>query len=200
MPVLFKNLKAVSDIALATEQLVKGGPAARSRAASTLARRLPAWVKRDIGSQFNLPATAIGSALRCSAGESAVRLTVTGRPIGLPKFGARQTRQGVTVSIERGSPVTLPHAFLATPTGPIAATGEQAYVRASVADLSAGGGRVQVTATTEKDRHGYPISRLAGPSVADMYRDGDREQRSLDYAQEVFADEVDRLTDAFHGG
>lgn len=201
MPVRLENLRAVIDIKLRIDRMRAGAADVKSRAASTLSRRLPAFAKRDISSQYNLSPTRVGKALRCRADDSSVTLTAKGRPVGLPDFGARQNSSGVQVAIESGAPGTIAHAFIRTPRGDIAATGPQVYVRndAFAAASSSFPAGVQDTAFISRNSHGYPIVLLAGPSVADMLRDGDREDRLVDYAQSEFASEVDRLAEAFNG-
>jgi hypothetical protein len=201
MPVRLENLRAATTIALRVNELRAGAKSVPKLAAGTLARRLPVFAKRDMSAQYNLSAARIGKALRCKADDSSVTLTAIGRPIGLSDFGAKQNRQGVQVAIERGAAQTISHAFVRTPRGDISATGPQVYVRDAAFNSARGSfpEGVQDTAFVSRDTHGYPIVRLAGPSVADMLRDGDREDRLVDFAQSEFATEVDRLQDAFHG-
>jgi hypothetical protein len=192
-----ENLDAVGRERDHVRQLIDGGEEVISRAIGTLRRRWPVQARRIITGVFNLPADYVRKRLFCTSDDSSVTLTAIGRPVGLSQFNARQTRTGVRAEVRKGSPFEIPHAFIATPGGGMAVTGPQVYIRKdapyNVPD------DVQDTAETSKDRHGYPIERLAGPGVGDMLRDGDNEDQLIDFGQELFADEVDRLTEVARG-
>jgi len=59
--------------------------------------------------------------------------------------------------------------------------------------------KVQALAVVAHNRHGYPIVLLGGPSVADMLRDPGREDRLIDFGQQIFAAEVDRVLESTRG-
>jgi len=198
MPVRIENFDALTR---ATERLARlrdGGTKVIGRAISTLKRRLPAQAKRDIGAQYSLPSKKIGSSLRCLADATSVTLTAKGRTQTLINFGAHQNATGVAVQIEKGAPVQIPHAFIRVPAGAPGA-GPQVLIRDAALSLDTLPDQVQDIAVVDRTRHGYPIVLLGGPSVADMLRDDGREDRLSDFAQQVFADEVDRLLEIANG-
>jgi hypothetical protein len=147
------------------------------RLATFLSRRLPPEAKRDIGKQYNLRPSRIAQGLRTLARSGAVELTASGSGINLIEFGARQTPTGVTATVENGkAPRQIPHGFIAT-----APNGKRlAFIRDLV------GGR----------RTGrLPMRGLFGAYIAEMLRNGDREKRLSDFAQEGCANEAARLLD-----
>lgn len=179
------------------ERVRDGGVKIIERATSTLKRRLPAQAKRDIGAQYNLHSREIGSRLRCKADRTSVTLTGLGRNQTLIKFGARQNATGVAVQIEKGKTLNIPHAFIRTPTGSAAGAGPQVLIRSELTPAVAE--KLQVLDVVDHNRHGYPISLLGGPTVADMLRDPGREDRLSDFVQQTFAAEVDRLAEVARG-
>ncbi len=191
--VRIENLDAAGRERDHVNALLDGGPQVISRSIETLRRRWPVQARRVITSVFNLPASYVRERLFCEADDGSVTLTAIGRPVGLYEFDAQQTRTGVRAEIRKGSPFEIAHAFIATPTGPISATGPQVYIRkAAPYDVP---DDVQDTSETDTGRHGYPIERLAGPGVGDMLRDGNNEDQLIEFGQELFADEVDRLVE-----
>lgn len=81
-------------------------------------------MSREIRSEFNLPARKVNEALRVNrANFKGGRFSIEGslespakrgRSLNLINFGARQTRQGVTVQVKKGGPRKLiPGAFIA---------------------------------------------------------------------------------------
>lgn len=195
--VSIQNLDVLARLRERVASLPDEGAKAIARAASTLKRRLVPFAKRDIGAQYNLPAGQIGKRLSASGDVTSVTLRGRGRPISLPLFRARQIRTGVQCEVEKGKPFEIAHAFIRVPTGRAAAAGPQVFIRNDAPfDVPS---VVQDTARIEKDRHGYPILRLAGPGVADMLRDEGREDRIADFARETFAAEIDRLTEVARG-
>lgn len=179
------------------ERLRDGGVKVIERAISTLKRRLPAQAKRDIGAQYNLPSREIGARLRCKGDRASVTLTGLGRNQTLIKFGAKQNAAGVAVQIEKGKTLNIPHAFIRTPTGSAAGAGPQVLIRSELTPASAP--KLQVLDVVDHNRHGYPISLLGGPTVADMLRDPGREDRLSDFVQQTFSAEVDRLAEVARG-
>ena len=190
MPLRIENLDALTLGRGILEHLRDGGVTVITRAISTLKRRLPAAAKRDIGAQYALPSREIGSRLRCKGDRTSVTLTGLGRNQALIKFKAKQTTTGVTAQIEKGSNVSIAHAFIRVPKGAPGA-GQQVLIREEA--LSGLPDKVQALAVVDHNRHGYPIVLLGGPSVADMLRDPGREDRLAEVAQQVFSVEVDRL-------
>ncbi|MGH8121211.1 MAG: hypothetical protein ACREPT_00385 [Rudaea sp.] len=197
MPVRVENLDAITRELSRVSALRDGGDQAIARAVGTLKRRLPAQAKRDIAGQYALASSKIGSGLRCKGDDSSITLTAVGRTQTLTRFPSRQTRTGVQAEIQKGSPVEIAHAFIRTPTGSASTSGPQAFIRDAVAGALPAD--VDFGAVIDHDRHGYPLVMLTGPSVADMLRNGDREDRLIDFAQTVFAAEVDRQLELANG-
>jgi hypothetical protein len=198
MPVRTENLDAFARGRALLAVLRDGGVQVIKRAIGTLRRRLPVAAKRAIVAQFNLPQKDVSKRLLCTADETSVTLTALGRPQTLIKFSARQNAAGVAVQIEKGKTLQIDHAFVRVPAaapgaGPQVLIRNDAFSFASIPD-----GVVDI-AVVDHGRHGYPIVLLGGPSVADMLREGDREERLSDLAQEVFAKEVDRLAESASG-
>ena len=195
--VKIENLDALGRARDRLASLRDGGDKIIARAVSTLKRRLTPWMKRDIAQQYTLPSNKIGSRLRCKGDANSVTLIGLGRNQRLTNFPCRQTRSGVRVEIQKGRPVDISHAFIQAPTGSAAASGPQAFIRnAAMTDLP---DDVVDIAVVAKDKHGYPISLLGGPSVAEMMASGDRIDRATDFGRQVFGDEVDRLAEVARG-
>lgn len=173
-----------------------GGAKVIARAVSTLKRRWVPQAKRDIGAQYALPSREIGKRLRAKGDSNSVTLTGLGRNQTLIKFKAKQNRSGVVAQIEKGSAVSIPHAFIQIPKGAPGA-GPQVLIREEA--LQSLPDKVQALAVVAHNRHGYPIVLLGGPSVADMLRDPGREDRLIDFGQQIFAAEVDRLLESTRG-
>ncbi|MFT3791999.1 MAG: hypothetical protein QM741_13190 [Rudaea sp.] len=191
-----ENLDAIGRAHDRIAAMRKDGDKVIPRAIGTLKRKLPTWMKRDIATQYALPVNKIGKRLRVTSDESSLTLTGLGRMQRLTNFPCRQNSRGLAVQIEKGKPVQIPHGFLRVPTGSAAASGMQAFVRQAVEDLPE---KVYSIAEVAKDKHGYPVSMLGGPSVGMMMVDGDRFDRAADYGRELFAQEIDRLVEAGHG-
>ncbi|HET7064235.1 MAG TPA: hypothetical protein VFI49_08140 [Rudaea sp.] len=192
-----ENLEALTRGIRSLNSLRDGGEKIIGRAISTLKRRLPAQAKRDIAKQYALASREIGSRLLCKGDRRSVTLTGLGRAQTLIKFKARQTRSGVTVQIQKGSPVSIPHAFIHVPARAPGA-GPQVMIRADA--FRTVPGSVRDIATVGRNRHGYPIVLLGGPTVADMLRDPGREDRLSELARATFSKEVDRLQEVARNG
>jgi hypothetical protein len=192
-----ENLDALARMRDSLKTLRDGGAQVISRAIGTLRRRLPVAARKDIGAQYALPADKVRPRLLCTGDATSVTLTGLGRPQALSNFPARQNASGVAVQIEKGKSLQIQHAFIRnTPGG---SGGEQVLIRDAALSLADLPDQVIDIAVVDHSRHGYPIVLLGGPSVADMLRDGDREERLADLAQDVFGKEVDRLAEIARG-
>jgi hypothetical protein len=196
MPLRIDNLSALVSEQERLAALRNGGAAVIKRAIGTLKRRWPAQAKRDIAAQYALPPRKISSRLRCKSDANSVTLTGLGRNQALSNFPVRQNSSGVIAQVEKGSTVSIPHAFIQAPKGAPGA-GPQVMIR----EEALGGlpEKVQALAVVDHNRHGYPIVLLGGPSVADMLADPGREDRLIDFGQQTFAAEVDRLLEVTRG-
>ncbi len=197
MPFHTENLDVVLRDRDRLATLRDGGAQVITRLIGTLKRRLPAQAKRDIAAQYNLPATKIGSSLRCTADDTSVTLTAVGRPQTLSNFGPRQNAAGVAVQIEKGKTTQIDHAFIRVPAGAPGA-GPQVLIRDAMFSIDADP-NVQDIAIIDHNRHGYPIVLLGGLTVADMLRAGDREARLGDFVKQTSDAEIDRLIEVANG-
>jgi len=198
-----ENLDALGRARDRVAALRDGGSKVISRAIGTLKRRLPTWMKRDIAQSFALPQNKIGKRLRVKTDDNSLTLTALGRYQTLSNFPVRKTATGLRAQIRQSGAVEIPHAFLRVPVGVANNLGPQAFIRDAalrdlppdVYDIASVDGSKQ----RRRDLHGYPISLLGGPSVAMMMTEGDRVDRAVDYAGDLFAQEVDRLTEVESG-
>jgi len=192
-----ENLDALGRARDRVAALRDGGNKVVTRAIGTLKRKLPTWMKRDIAQEFALKQGKISARLRVKADANSVTLTALGRNQTLGNFPIRQTATGVRAEVRNGRPVEVPHAFMRVPAGIVSTSGPQAFIRDAA--MRAIPPDVYDIALVAKDKHGYPIRLLGGPSVAMMMTEGDREDRAIAYAQDLFAQEIDRLTEATNG-
>jgi len=146
----------------------------RSRAIGTLARRLPVQARRDMQDEYNLPASRIAAGLSTRREEGAVVLIGRKRGIGLIEFGGRwrgRKAPGATARVRNSG-------------------GAETYAGSFIARML-GGNRQIVQRETRKR---LPLRVLYGPSIADMLKNADRRARLGDFAQDIAASELDRLT------
>lgn len=160
------------------QNIRSGATQAIGRATSTLVRRLPVEARRDIQTEYNLPASRISQDLSATKDETSVTLIGKARAIGLEAFsgrwgGAKSAGATAQVFVGNGAHVYA-GAFIA-----VGASGNR-----QIFDRKIVGGR----------RAGrLPLKPLYGPSVAAMLRKGDRESRLADFAQSTLSVEIDRL-------
>jgi hypothetical protein len=200
MPANFRieNLDALARTRASLAALRDGADKVISRAIATLRRRLPVAARRDIAAAYNVKPDDVRKRLLCTGDSSSVTLTALGRPLTLIKFSARQNSSGVAVQIHKGETAQIDHAFIRVPANAPGA-GPQVMIRDAALSLANIPNDVVDIAVIDHSRHGYPIVLLGGPSVGDMLREGDREERLDDVAQETFAKEVDRLAEVARG-
>lgn len=160
------------DASVVTNRLKVSLAKVRSRALATLARRLPVEARREIQQEYNLKAARIRAGLSVrTSGDTAI-LRGASRGINLIAFDARaKARTGVSVRVRKdGAASVHPHAFIA----------------------SGRGGNRLVFERRGKSR--LPLEALYGPSVGQMLKHGQRPQKLADYASQVVASELARLT------
>jgi hypothetical protein len=194
-----ENLDAIGRIHARVQALGDAGRKVIPRSIVTLKRRLQPLAKRDIANQYNLPASEIGKRLLVTADDTSVTLTALGRTLTLSKFGARQNAAGVAVQIEKGRTLQIDHAFIRVPRGAPSA-GWQVLIRSAAFSFAVLPDGVIDIAVVDHNRHGYPIVLLGALAVADMLRFGDREGRLIEASRDVFAAEVDRLSEVAENG
>ena len=156
----------------------KGTAQAVGRAVSTLVRRLPVEARRDIQTEYNLPAGRISQDLSATSNESTVTLTGKSRAIGLEAFSGQwrgPNSEGASAKVFTGQGA---HVYAGTFIAVGKSGNRQIFSRKIV-----GGRRVGR----------LPLRALFGPNVADMLRKGDREERLADFAQITLSVEIDRL-------
>ncbi len=152
----------------------KGMDAARTRAIGTLARRLPVQARRDIQAEFNLRASRINAGLSVRREDGAVVLIGAKRGIGLIEFGGRWGGRKTEGAVARVRKDEAPYVYAGT-------------------FIAIGRSNNRHIFDREGKRR-LPIKTLYGPSVAVMLRYPARRERLADFAQEIAASELDRLT------
>lgn len=161
-----REASRIGDIAAGSDKAV-------SRAAGTLARRLPVQARRDIQTEYNLKAGRIKDGLSVTRGSGFVELRASKRPIGLIEFAGKWGR--------RKSPGAVAKVYRAQP--------RHNYGGTFIANLR--GGNRQIVARIGKGR--LPLKVLYGPSIANMLRNTDRKDRLATYAEDILASEFERL-------
>ena len=154
------RLTTQADVSGAIERLKSIGTAVSDRAVVRAVNKVAAQVKtqsareiRDAG--YGMKISDIKKAItvfRANRGLVVATVKAKGRPIGLIKYGARQTSTGVRVNVKDGAKF-IRGAFIATMSN--GHTG--VYVREN--DGSERGMRIP------KKKHGMPIRELFGPSI-----------------------------------
>lgn len=152
----------------------KGMDTARTRAIGTLARRLPVQARRDIQQEYALKASRINAGLSVRREDDAVVLVGSKRGIGLIEFAGRWGGRKTEGAVARVRTDEGPHVYAGT----FIATGMS--------------GNRQIFDRSTRKR--LPIKTLYGPSLANMLRDDERRERLGDFAQDIAARELDRLT------
>jgi hypothetical protein len=165
----------------------KGSQQAVTRAVSTLARRLPVDARQDIQNEYSLTATRIRQGLSVRQGDGFVELTGAGRGIGLIEFGGNwggaKTQGAIASVFASGGSHSYAGTFIATGLS----GNRQIFDRMRASPKQ----RMQKGRYVGQMRQ--PLKTLYGPSIAQMLRKGDREQRLTDIAQVTLSDEVTRL-------
>ncbi len=99
-------------------QIANGVPNVLTRALNKVGTAARTQIVRGISREVNLTAGELRnrnvSLYKANYGRLAASIIVSGRRIPLKRWGARQTRRGVSYAIRRGSRQTMPQAFLAT--------------------------------------------------------------------------------------
>lgn len=116
------------------------------RALNKVAVNVRVAASRAIRERRGLPAAAVNKTMtvqRASRATLVSRLTVSGRPIDLKNYGARQTSKGVTVTVTRGQRKLIPSAFI------VASRSGQVFTREGKSRL--------------------PITKMVGPSIPSTF-------------------------------
>lgn len=175
---LRRQIERLGKTQKAAEQAVK-------RARGTLARRIVVEARRDIKTEYTLPANRITAGLSTSNNGDAVELTGVGRGVGLINFkGSGGTRRApVRVQVK---------------TAGAAVVYDNNYFRAK----GLNGNRQiferlpekrRMTQGNYKGKVRNVIRSTYGPSVAQMLRRPGRSGRLADTAQTILRAEIDRL-------
>lgn len=162
---------------IAEAQRLRGFPAkakqAIQRSAATLKRRIPVEARRDIQTEYALPAARITQGLTANGTDTTVSLIGSARGVGLIAFGGRwrgRNSDGATAKV-------------------FAAEGQHNYGGTFIARGK--NGNTQIFGRMSKKR--LPLKVLYGPSIASMLRKGRREDRLTDIAQDILSSEIARL-------
>lgn len=207
MALRIENLEVLIREKERLDRLRNGGRQVIARSISTLKRRFKPEAKRRIVAKFNLKPSKVVKRLRTLFDPTSLELVATGVRTYLKNFDPVQDSQGLVVTIKNGQQLTLPHGFMRAPGG---YSGSRWYrhgtalVRAAVAQACISGGAgwiyAQLVPGGLTNRHGYPLAMLLGPSVGEMLADGTTEDELIEFAQDTFAAEVDRLLEVSRNG
>lgn len=136
---------------------------------------------RDVGARINLSASRIKEAItvkKADVANQSAWVAVSGAPVSLVEYDARQVRAGVSVKISRsGGRVVFPHAFLANMNGnQMVASRKKSWGRAvnrliNYADLP--------------HAYRFPVRVLYGPSIPAVV-----EEHILDDLEQYAADRL----------
>ena len=160
----------ISRFAEAKEKAARAVVRALNKTATT-ARAEAAREIRDVG--YGLKIAAIKNAIsirRASDTELRAAVRARGRPTPLGKYGARQTKAGVSVAVLNGRKI-IKGAFIAT----MKSGHHGVYVRVdSAAGRKFGGNgrkgfKITRGRTRKHDRHGLPIDELFGPGIPQAF-------------------------------
>lgn len=165
----------------------KGSKPAVARAVSTLARRLPVDARQDIQTEYTLAATRISAGLSVRQGDGFVELTGSKRGVGLIEFGGRWGGRSTGGAVARVFTSAGQHIYAGTFIATGLSGNRQIFDRMRASPKQ----RMQKGHYIGQMRQ--PLKTLYGPSIAQMLRKGDREQRLTDIAQATLSDEVTRL-------
>ena len=209
MGVRIENLGAFDRAIGRVTQLSQLGAEMRTRVTGTLRRRLPPEAKRQITSRFNIKPAYVVKRLKCYFDDNSVSLIALWTRTYLSNYNPRQNRVGIYVAVEKGKALTLPHGFLRSPGGYNSGKGVNqatAFCRVAVLDSCLAGGNGWIEAVDVNtpggrhvDQHGYPIAVLLGPNTAQMMAASGVEDDIAEFAGDLFAKEIDRLTGYANG-
>jgi hypothetical protein len=160
----------------------------RARAVATLARRLAVQARRDIQQEYNLKASRIRAGLSVRRpDDGSVVLRGSARAINLIEFGARWSwSKGVTARVRKNERSVYPHAFIGH-----GANGARLVFQRNPKKPE----KQEVKTGFNRGRKKQPlISYFGTPSVGQMLKHGDRPKRLANYAADVVAREIARLT------
>lgn len=182
------SLDGALDAARGLSDDLKRVQIAQKRAVATMLRRLRVEARRDIQREYSLRASTLTERLVVSRKFDGVALIGKATGIGLENFGASQNRKGVTYRVKKGEArqSVKGSAFMRrTRSG----SGPYVWLRKD---------GEQYTHNTKDfagvfGRHGYPIFKQYGPSVAQMLKHGDRPARLVEFAIGVLKAEQQRL-------
>lgn len=170
--------RQLAEVKAALVGIEKGWERATSRALNKTLASLRTEAAREIKKDINLTHSRIlktFSIKRATAGYLTARLDSRGRPVGLASYiGTRQVQKGVSVKVLTGGKRSiLKHAFLAT-TRHAKKTGETTEVT-NVFWRKYEGPRVyrptwrNVDYPSMPHKFRFPLARLAGPRIQDIY-------------------------------
>lgn len=162
-------------------------PKAEELAAADLQRRLvPEFVRAAREAYGILPKRVRESSAARRQG-AAVELTGYDRPTGLLQFGGKGSTAGVTALIQRArGPTLFRHAFIATGLS----GNRQVFERVA---YGAGAYKRQMRRGNYIGERRTPIEAKYGPSVAQILRNKQLQERLIDFSQQRIAAEIRRV-------
>ena len=173
---LFIDANAVLNVAKRVSEIPARVALSQRRALGTLRRRWPVIARRDIQTQYALPAQRIRAGISVLTTREGVELVGAARGVGLRNFASKRSAddRGLDYTAVRGRRSFKRSGFHRRHGG-----ADIAFERTPIA----GPKRVPRT----------PIRRLYGPSLAQMLRKGDRPERMGQAGLDVITAEIDRL-------
>lgn len=159
---------------------------AEQLAASDLQRRLVPEFTRGAQQTYNIASARVRASSAVVRRGNAVELTGYDRPTGLMQFGAKASASGVTVTVVKATgPVRLRHAFIASGLG----SNRQVFQRVA---YGKGAFKRVMTKGNYKGQRRTPIDVKYGPSVAQILRNRQLQERLIDFSQKTASAEVRR--------
>lgn len=157
---------------------------AESLAASDLQRRIVPEFVRDAQTTHNINAKRVRESSGVKRSGSVVELTGYDRPTGLLQFGAKASKTGgvTATTLKSSGAFTLKHAF--------AATGLSGNRQIFSRDLKQA--KRAMTKGNYIGKKRRPIKAMYGPSVAQILRNKDRQERLYKFGQKRLSVEIRR--------
>lgn len=148
---------------------------AQRRALGTLRRRWPVIARRDIQTEYALPAARIRAGLSVRTTRDSLELVGVARGVGLRNFRSKRSADDLGLDF-------------------VAMKGKRGFRRSGFHGRHRGVDiafeRTPVSGDKRVPR--TPIRRLYGPSIAQMLRKGDRPERMAEAGLAVITGEIDR--------
>lgn len=159
---------------------------AESLAVSDLQRRIVPEFVREAQATYNINAKRVRESTASRRQGTVVELTGYDRPTGLLQYGAKEASVGVVVQVRKdGALQQLKHAFVATGLS----GNKQVFSRVA---YGKGAYRRKMTKGNYKGELRTPIQAHYGPSVAQILRNQELQQRLIGFSQKRLSVEIRR--------